>query len=208
MRTWLLPQQTTAPLPAWIAQLWPPPAAIAEAVPAVPSTDGGGVASPETFPPQQTTAPPSAWIAQLWPPPAAIAEAVPAVPSTDGGGVASPETFPPQQTTAPLSAWIAQLWVRPCAIAEALIFGKAPAPHATTGPAPRAALAASTARPRPTATANVLRAIHAAARMLPPRRHSRCAFASLLRWVLSRGFANPGLSRQARSVRGSQGESP
>jgi hypothetical protein len=36
----------TAPLPAWIAQLCCDPAAIAEAVPAVPSTEGGGVAFP------------------------------------------------------------------------------------------------------------------------------------------------------------------
>jgi len=38
------PQQTTAPVPAWIAQLCAKPVAIAEAVPAVPSTEGGGVA--------------------------------------------------------------------------------------------------------------------------------------------------------------------
>jgi hypothetical protein len=30
-------------VPAWIAQLWYKPAAIAEAVPAVPSTEAGGV---------------------------------------------------------------------------------------------------------------------------------------------------------------------
>jgi hypothetical protein len=40
----VLPQQTTAPLPAWIAQLWEPPVAIADAVPDVPSTEGSGVA--------------------------------------------------------------------------------------------------------------------------------------------------------------------
>jgi hypothetical protein len=40
------PQQTTAPVPAWIAQLWFPPIAIAEAVPLVPSTEEGGVACP------------------------------------------------------------------------------------------------------------------------------------------------------------------
>jgi hypothetical protein len=42
----LLPQQITAPLPAWIAQLWLRPLPIAEAVPAVPFTDGGGVVFP------------------------------------------------------------------------------------------------------------------------------------------------------------------
>src|SRR5262249_61616682 len=85
-------------------------AAFAGAVPAVPSTEGGGVVGAMPFPPQQTTAPVPAWIAQLWYPPAVIAEAVPAVPSTDGGGVVSPLISAPQQTTAPVPAWIAQLW--------------------------------------------------------------------------------------------------
>ncbi len=73
-----------------MASVWVPPAAIAEAVPSVPSTEGGGVACPR-YEPQQTTAPLPAWIAQLWPLPAAIAEAVPSVPSTEGGGVACPK---------------------------------------------------------------------------------------------------------------------
>jgi hypothetical protein len=34
-------------VPAWIAQLWYWPAAIAEAVPEVPFTEGGGVAWPK-----------------------------------------------------------------------------------------------------------------------------------------------------------------
>jgi hypothetical protein len=37
------PQQTTFPVPAWIAQLCHPPAAIAVAVPAVPPTEEGTV---------------------------------------------------------------------------------------------------------------------------------------------------------------------
>jgi hypothetical protein len=57
----------TAPVPAWIAQLWTQPAAIAEAVPAVPFTEGGGVPSPKELEPQQMTAPVPAWIAQLCP---------------------------------------------------------------------------------------------------------------------------------------------
>jgi hypothetical protein len=36
----------TPPVPAWIPQLWWPPTAIAEAVPLVPFTEGGGVAWP------------------------------------------------------------------------------------------------------------------------------------------------------------------
>jgi hypothetical protein len=36
------PQQMTADVPAWIAQLWVAPAAIARAEPAVPSTEDGG----------------------------------------------------------------------------------------------------------------------------------------------------------------------
>jgi hypothetical protein len=60
-----IPQQTTAPVPAWIAQLWPPPAAIEVAAPEMPSTDAGGSVTPEPSYPQQTTAPVPAWIAQL-----------------------------------------------------------------------------------------------------------------------------------------------
>ena len=59
------PQQTTLPVPAWIAQLCLCPTAIALAVPLVPSTDGGGEASPSPFNPQQITLPVPAWIAQL-----------------------------------------------------------------------------------------------------------------------------------------------
>jgi hypothetical protein len=60
------PQQTTAPVLAWIAQLVRTDAAIAVAVPAVPSTEGGGVDSwRNPLSPQQTTAPVPAWIAQL-----------------------------------------------------------------------------------------------------------------------------------------------
>ncbi len=73
-----------------MAQLCSLPAAIAEAAPAVPFTEGGGVACPTKLLPQQTTAPVPAWMAQLWPASAAIAEALPSVPSTDGGGVACP----------------------------------------------------------------------------------------------------------------------
>lgn len=62
----LAPQQMIAPVPAWIAQLWKAPAAIADAVPVVPSTEAGGVACPYSFRPQHTTAPVPAWIAQLW----------------------------------------------------------------------------------------------------------------------------------------------
>ena len=50
-----------------IARLWRPPTAMALAVPLVPFTESGGIASP--FPkmslPQQTTAWLLAWIAQL-----------------------------------------------------------------------------------------------------------------------------------------------
>jgi hypothetical protein len=57
-------------VPAWIAQLWLAPAEIAEALPAVPSTEGGGVACPasssSSLALQQTTAPVPAWIAQAW----------------------------------------------------------------------------------------------------------------------------------------------
>lgn len=81
----LPPQQTTAPVPALIAQLWALPAAIAVAVPAVPFTDGGGVACPTLFAPQQTTAPVPDWIAQLNISPTAIAEAV-----ICGGGAPAP----------------------------------------------------------------------------------------------------------------------
>jgi hypothetical protein len=57
------PQQTTAPVPAWIAQECKSPAAIAVAVPALPSTEGGTVACPQGLSPQQMTRPLSAWIA-------------------------------------------------------------------------------------------------------------------------------------------------
>src|SRR5262249_61290002 len=109
------PHQTPPPVRAGSAQLCTPPAAIAEAVPAVPSTEGGGVVSPLTSTPQQTTAPVPAWIAQLWPmgaqlkiqnsaPPAAIAEAVPAVPSTEGGAAALPTGSSPPHATPPVPA--------------------------------------------------------------------------------------------------------
>jgi hypothetical protein len=58
----LNPQQTTFPVPAWIAQLDRSAAAIAVAVPVVPSSDAGGDVSPD---PQQTKFPVTAWIAQL-----------------------------------------------------------------------------------------------------------------------------------------------
>jgi len=48
-----------------IAATTVPPAPMAEAVPALPSTEGGAVASPEALSPQQTTAPVPCWIAQL-----------------------------------------------------------------------------------------------------------------------------------------------
>jgi hypothetical protein len=60
-----LPQQTTAPLPDWMAQLWDEPAEIAEALPAAPFTEAGGVACPISLAPQQTTTPLPDWIAQL-----------------------------------------------------------------------------------------------------------------------------------------------
>src|SRR5262245_47016375 len=104
---------------AAIANVKFPPAAIAEAVPSVPSTEGGGVACPWSFKPQQTTVPLPAWIAQLCPEPTVIAVAVPLVPLTDAGGVASPEALL-QQITAPLPDWIAQLCQPPAAIAVAV----------------------------------------------------------------------------------------
>ena len=107
------PQQTTLPLPAWIAQLWENPAAIALAVPVVPSTKVG--AGGEI--PQQATLPVPAWIAQLDRSAAAIAVAVPVVPSSDAGGDVWPD---PQQTTFPVTAWIAQLWAPPVAMALAV----------------------------------------------------------------------------------------
>jgi hypothetical protein len=61
----LLPQQTTALVPLRIAQLWDPPAAIAVAVPEVPSTEEGGVDWPAPSFPQQITALVPLWIAQL-----------------------------------------------------------------------------------------------------------------------------------------------
>ena len=64
------------------------PTAIAIALPALPSTDAGGLAWPEKSSPQQATAPVPNWIAQLWKGPAAIAIALPALPSTDAGGLA------------------------------------------------------------------------------------------------------------------------
>jgi hypothetical protein len=42
------PQQTTLPVPAWIAQLWKPPNAMSVAVPKTPLTALGGVAWPST----------------------------------------------------------------------------------------------------------------------------------------------------------------
>ncbi len=40
------PQQTTLPVPAWIAQLWKRPAVMSVAVPETPLTALGGVARP------------------------------------------------------------------------------------------------------------------------------------------------------------------
>ena len=51
------PQQTTLPVPAWIAQLWAPPAAMWVAVPEMPLTASGGVAWPKSSRPQPTTGP-------------------------------------------------------------------------------------------------------------------------------------------------------
>jgi len=76
----LNPQQTTAPLPAWIAQL---PPEIADAVPVAPFTEAGGVLSL----PQQTTAPLLAWIAQ--PPEVSIGTAI-AEAVIFGGGAPRP----------------------------------------------------------------------------------------------------------------------
>jgi hypothetical protein len=106
----MMPQQTTALLFAWIAQLWLPkkPAEIAVAEPAVPSTEGGGVDA-ASLPPQQTTAPVPAWIAHAWKKLVETAVAEPAVPSTEDGGLACPELSSPQQVIAPVPAWIAQL---------------------------------------------------------------------------------------------------
>ena len=53
----LAPQQMTAPVVAWIAQLVTWPVAIAVAVPLVPFTEAGGVACPCVLSPQHTTAP-------------------------------------------------------------------------------------------------------------------------------------------------------
>lgn len=64
---------------------------MAQAEPAAPFTEGGGVAWPEVSRPQHTTAPVPAWIAQLWPLPTAIAEAVPPLPFTEAGGVDNPK---------------------------------------------------------------------------------------------------------------------
>ncbi len=64
------------------------PAAIALALPVVPSTDPGGLAAPKESSPQQTTALVPDWIAQLWRPPPAIALALPVLPLTDAGGLA------------------------------------------------------------------------------------------------------------------------
>src|SRR5262245_58946384 len=97
------PQQTAAPVPAWIAHAWPRPAPMAVAVPALPFTAAGTVIAG-----QHTTAWVPAWIAQLVAPlPTEMAVAVPAVPSTEAGGVARPSTFSPQHTTAPVPARIA-----------------------------------------------------------------------------------------------------
>jgi hypothetical protein len=74
-----------------MAQLKLLPAAIAEATPVVPSTEGGGVVPRRwlLYQPQQTTALVPAWMAQLCQP-AATTEAVPVVPFTEAGGVALP----------------------------------------------------------------------------------------------------------------------
>ena len=56
-----LPQQTTLPVTAWIAQLWSWPAETSVAVAETPLTASGGVGPA----PQQTTLPVPAWIAQL-----------------------------------------------------------------------------------------------------------------------------------------------
>jgi hypothetical protein len=52
-----LPQQTALPVPVWIAQLWPTPAAMSVAVPEIPLTASGGDAWPALSKPQQTTLP-------------------------------------------------------------------------------------------------------------------------------------------------------
>ena len=75
---------------AWIARVWPPPAAMALAVPEAPLTEAGGDAWPKKSQPQQTAFPVPAWIAQLWWPPAAMALAVPDVPLTPSLGDAWP----------------------------------------------------------------------------------------------------------------------
>jgi hypothetical protein len=59
----LLPQHTTAWVPAWMAQPNKLPLAIALAVPAVPFTEAGGNPAGPVLP-QQITAPFSAWTAQ------------------------------------------------------------------------------------------------------------------------------------------------
>src|SRR5262245_49401543 len=101
----MAPQQTTFPVPAWMAQLRFWPSAIATAVPPVPFTERGGACRMSLWP-RQRLAPVPAWIAQLCEPPIAIAVAVPAVPSTEGGGVACASE--PLHTTASVPVWIAQ----------------------------------------------------------------------------------------------------
>ena len=63
-----LPQQMSAPVPTWIAQLSAEPAATAVAVPEAPFTVDGGVAWPSESRPQQTTTPVPAWMAHACPP--------------------------------------------------------------------------------------------------------------------------------------------
>jgi len=110
------PQQTSAPVPSWIAQLKVSPAAIADAVPVLPVTEPGGVRCPSTPRPQQAT--PTTGradrIAQLCAKPASIAEKDPL------GGVACPSSFTPQHTTVRKPARIAQLCEPPAAIADAI----------------------------------------------------------------------------------------
>ena len=84
------------------------PSTIAAAVPSLPSTDGGGVASPSKSVPQHTSLPVCDWIAQLIKSPTATIAAVPSPPSTAAGGVALPRLLSPQQMVRLVSAWIAQ----------------------------------------------------------------------------------------------------
>src|SRR4029453_3771649 len=76
--------------------------------------------------------------------------------------------------TAPLPVWIAQPWLSPTAIADALMGGGFPAPHPTTGPAPRAAPAGRT-RDRNTVAAYAPPRIDTAPPLPPPGRAPRGA---------------------------------